>query len=413
MFGDVTYYNDGDWVESCTALVEHADGQDGNSRLGQRTGAPTARSNAAGRRTGNRTRLRMKIALATDAWYPQVNGVVRALSTTVDRLRMRGHTVELITPDQFWTVPCPSYAEIRLALGCGRRVARRLDAIGADAIHIATEGPIGWAARNWCLQARRAFTTSFHTRFPDYAAVRTRLPADWFWPMMRRFHGPAARIMVATRLLADEIVSRGLAQTHSWPLGVDGVSVPPGRSAASGDGRAQAPDPALRRPRGDRKEPRGLSRNHEQGQQGRRRRRSRPGHLVGPLSRAPPSSVRCTARRWPRPTPRPTSSSFPASPTRSAWSTSKRSPAVCRSPLFPSAGRSTSSDAIGRGVHGGDRPIGALDEDLGHAIALALQADRQACIAEARHYDWEACTDAFERGLVPIAGEGSIELQAA
>ncbi len=145
----------------------------------------------------------MRIALVSDAWRPQINGVVRTLETTVGKLRSRGYTVETITPDQFRSIPCPSYPEIRLAIGSGREVARRLTGFAADAVHIATEGPLGWAARRWCLDRSMPFSTSFHTRFPDYVALRTGLPPGWFWPVVRRFQAPAATSMTATTMLAD------------------------------------------------------------------------------------------------------------------------------------------------------------------------------------------------------------------
>jgi len=163
----------------------------------------------------------MKIALVSDAWHPQINGVVRTLETTVGKLRARGHFVETITPDQFRNIPCPSYSEIRLAIGAGREVARRLGLFAADAVHIATEGPLGWAARRWCLEHGQPFSTSFHTRFPEYVALRTGLPPSWFWPVVRRFHAPAATIMAATATLADELAAQGLPQTHRWSRGVD------------------------------------------------------------------------------------------------------------------------------------------------------------------------------------------------
>ncbi|MDP1028432.1 glycosyltransferase family 1 protein [Sphingomonas sp. KR1UV-12] len=163
----------------------------------------------------------MRIALVSDAWSPQVNGVVRTLTTTVAELRRQEHAVETITPDGFTTVPCPSYPEIRLAIAAGRGVRRRLEAFAPDAVHIATEGPLGWAARRWCTGAGLPFTTSFHTRFPDYLAVRTGLPADLFWASLRRFHGRAARVFVATPMLAAELRARGLPHTHLWGRGVD------------------------------------------------------------------------------------------------------------------------------------------------------------------------------------------------
>ncbi|MBB4153572.1 glycosyltransferase involved in cell wall biosynthesis [Sphingomonas jinjuensis] len=163
----------------------------------------------------------MRIALVSDAWSPQVNGVVRTLTTTVELLRQGGHVVETVTPDGFPTLPCPSYPEIRLALGSGRGVRRRLEAFAPEAVHIATEGPLGWAARRWCVATGRPFTTSFHTRFPDYLAVRTRLPADLFWASFRRFHAQAERVFVATPTLEAELRARGLTRLHRWGRGVD------------------------------------------------------------------------------------------------------------------------------------------------------------------------------------------------
>ena len=163
----------------------------------------------------------MRIALVSDAWVPQVNGVVRTLMTTVDRLRAAGHSVETITPDGFATVSCPTYPEIRLALLAGPALGRRLAAFAPEAVHIATEGPLGWAARRWCLDREMPFTTSFHTRFPDYLAMRTRLPAHWFWPPVRRFHAPATAVFAATPTLDAELHARGLPRTHRWSRGVD------------------------------------------------------------------------------------------------------------------------------------------------------------------------------------------------
>ena len=188
----------------------------------------------------------MRIALVSDAWTPQVNGVVRTLRATVADLERRGHVVSALTPDQFRTVPCPSYPEIRLALGCARAVGRRRDMAGAAAVHIATEGPLGWAARAWCLHHGQAFTTSFHTRFPDYVAMRTGLPAGWFWPVVRRFHQPAARVMVATETLAGELRRQGIHQTHRWSRGVDLGGRPRGGPGGGGGGVCRRPIPRAR-----------------------------------------------------------------------------------------------------------------------------------------------------------------------
>ncbi len=163
----------------------------------------------------------MKLALATDAWLPQVNGVVRSLSTTLAELEKRGVTVSRITPDQFLTVPMPGYASIRLAMAPRFGVRRALDRASPDIVHIATEGPIGWAARGWCLSRGVPFTSAFHTRFPEYAAVRTGISAERFWPIMRRFHAPSRAVLVSTPSLAAELAGRGIAHTRRWSRGID------------------------------------------------------------------------------------------------------------------------------------------------------------------------------------------------
>jgi glycosyltransferase involved in cell wall biosynthesis len=163
----------------------------------------------------------MKITIVSDAWFPQVNGVVRTLSTIVDIATARGHRVQMITPDRFHSVPMPQYAEIRLALTTRRRVAKLISDFDPDAVHIATEGPLGWLARGWCLRHDVPFTTSFHTRFPDYVAARTGLSPAPFWRVLARFHRPARSILVATQRLADELAAHGLHQTRPWTRGVD------------------------------------------------------------------------------------------------------------------------------------------------------------------------------------------------
>jgi glycosyltransferase involved in cell wall biosynthesis len=163
----------------------------------------------------------VKLALATDAWLPQVNGVVRSLSATLEELARRGHEVELVTPQHFLTVPMPGYASIRLAMAPRFGVRRMLDEAAPDIVHIATEGPIGWAARGWCLSRGVPFTSAFHTRFPEYAAVRTGISAERFWPIMRRFHAPSQAVLVSTASLADELATRGIGHTRRWSRGID------------------------------------------------------------------------------------------------------------------------------------------------------------------------------------------------
>lgn len=162
-----------------------------------------------------------RIAIITDAWLPQMNGVVRTLTTTCAHLRARGHAVMVVSPDQFRSLPCPTYPEIRLALPAPRAVGRRIDEFAPDAVHIATEGPLGIAARRHCLAQRIPFTTAYHTQFPAYVARRTGLPESVFWRFIRWFHGPAERVMVATESIRRELRDQGLSRLHHWSRGVD------------------------------------------------------------------------------------------------------------------------------------------------------------------------------------------------
>jgi glycosyltransferase involved in cell wall biosynthesis len=162
-----------------------------------------------------------RIVIVTDAWAPQVNGVVRTLTATVRLLESRGHDVMVIAPHQFRSLPCPTYPEIRLALTTRRAIARRLAEFAPDAIHIATEGPLGLLARRVCLANGWPFTTAYHTQFPAYIARRTRLPETLFWRYIEWFHRPAARVMVATASIRRELADHGLMQVYHWSRGVD------------------------------------------------------------------------------------------------------------------------------------------------------------------------------------------------
>ncbi len=163
----------------------------------------------------------MKIALITDAWAPQVNGVVRTLQAITGLLGKWGHEVLVISPDQYRSVPCPSYPEIRLAIYGGPSVGSRIESFGPEAVHIATEGPLGLAARRHCISHGRAFTTAYHTHFPEYVAQRTGLPASLFWSYIKWFHRPSAGIMVATESVRAQLRAQGLTQLREWSRGVD------------------------------------------------------------------------------------------------------------------------------------------------------------------------------------------------
>ncbi|MBF0306962.1 MAG: glycosyltransferase family 1 protein [Alphaproteobacteria bacterium] len=162
-----------------------------------------------------------RIAIVTDAWFPQENGVVRVLASVRDRLVANGHTVGVLSPEGFRTMPCPTYPQVPLALFPGRRVAAWLDDWAPQAIHIATEGPLGWAARGWCLRRGRPFTTAFHTQFPAYVAKRTGLPLAWPYALMRRFHAPSHGVMVPSPGMLAELDRWGFANLREWTHGVD------------------------------------------------------------------------------------------------------------------------------------------------------------------------------------------------
>jgi len=162
-----------------------------------------------------------RILIVTDAWKPQVNGVVRTLATVVRELTAMGHVVEVIGPDRFRTVPCPTYPDISLSLLPRRRLVRIIEAFKPDALHIATEGPLGLAARSWAKRSGFAFTTAFHTRFAEYIKARTGMPVRPIYAWMRRFHSAGQGTMVATQSLRDELSSRGFPNIRSWSRGVD------------------------------------------------------------------------------------------------------------------------------------------------------------------------------------------------
>jgi glycosyltransferase involved in cell wall biosynthesis len=164
----------------------------------------------------------MRILIATDAWHPQVNGVVRTLTMMAEAARALGTEIVFLTPESFRTVRLPSYPDLRIALPNPVKVARMMTAAQADCIHIATEGPIGLAARRYCIKRRLRFSTSFHTRFPEYVSARLPIPEAWVWALLRRFHGASSAVMAATSALADELRSRGFRNVVLWPRGVDG-----------------------------------------------------------------------------------------------------------------------------------------------------------------------------------------------
>ncbi len=341
----------------------------------------------------------MKIALCTDAWHPQVNGVVRTLATTVEHVAARGHEVMLVTPNQFFTFGLPGYSEIRLAMLPRFRTRRTLTQFAPDIVHVATEGPIGWAARGWCKANGVPFTSAFHTRFPDYAAVRTGLSPDRFWPIMRRFHEPSHAVLVSTPTLAAELADRGLRQATAWTRGIDGKLFHPGHAPL--EALANLPRPILLN----------VGRVAVEKNLTAFLDADVPGTKV--VVGNGPDLARLRAR-------------YPAARFLGALSGTALAQAYCSADVFvfpsrtdtfglvmiealacgvPVAGYPVPGpiDVVGAGGFGPDsqlsKPVGALDGDLARAIRAALLCDRAAAAACGAGYSWERATDQFLEAL--------------
>jgi glycosyltransferase involved in cell wall biosynthesis len=338
----------------------------------------------------------MRIALVSDAWAPQVNGVVRTLSTTVANLRGWGHAVTTITPDLFRTIPCPTYPEIRLAIGCGRAVTDLIEQTAPHAVHIATEGPLGWAARRWCIANDFPFTTSFHTHFAQYLSVRTRLPAKLFWPMLTRFHAPATRVFAATATLAADLAVNGLPHTHRWARGVDTAAFRPdapphpaladlprpillsvGRVAIEKNLTAflAAEVPGTKVVVGDGPARDALAARYPEAL------------FLGALHGAALAGAYAAADVF----------VFPSRTDTFGLVMIEALASGLPVAAFPVPGPLDVIGADGCGI--GGVPVGILDASIDRAIAEASLLDRRACVAEALHHDWVACTDQFLAGL--------------
>lgn len=163
----------------------------------------------------------MIVLVATDAWHPQVNGVVRTLEALRESVAAQGSVIEFVTPEGFRSFEFPTYPGLRVAIPNAKEIARRIVKIKPDAIHIATEGPIGWAVRRYCLRHGLAFTTSFTTRFAEYASARFPVPLSWGYAVLRHFHDAAAATMVSTPSLTAELSERGFKRLRTWSRGVD------------------------------------------------------------------------------------------------------------------------------------------------------------------------------------------------
>lgn len=169
----------------------------------------------------------MKIAIATDAWTPQVNGVVTTLLHTRAELTAMGHEILMITPAGRRTIGCPTYPEIRLAFFQGRDVARQLDLFNPDCIHVATEGPLGAVTRRYCIKRRRPFTTSYHTQFSAYVRARVPIPVNLSFALLRRYHGAATKTLVPTGSMKEMLDAWQFRNVEIWSRGVDTTTFNP------------------------------------------------------------------------------------------------------------------------------------------------------------------------------------------
>lgn len=163
----------------------------------------------------------MKICIVTDAWLPQINGVVITLEHTIEQLKKAGHIVLVVDPSLFFNVPCPSYSEIRLALFSYKKLSQIIEDFEPDALHVATEGPLGLSARRFATKHGINFTTAYHTKFPEYLEARTGISADWFYPLIRWFHKPSKAVMVSTDSVIKQLSDKGFKNLVKWSRGVD------------------------------------------------------------------------------------------------------------------------------------------------------------------------------------------------
>jgi glycosyltransferase involved in cell wall biosynthesis len=338
--------------------------------------------------------LPARILLVTDAWAPQVNGVVRTLQTVTGELAALGHTVEVIGPDRFLTLPCPTYPDIRLALLPRRRLGRMIEAFAPDALHIATEGPLGMAARAWARKRGCAFTTAFHTRFPEYVQARTGLAPDRLYAWLRRFHGAGQGMMVATASLRSELAMRGFVRIRPWSRGVDLATFRPTPAEAREDwGLARPIFLTVGRVAVEKNIRAFLDLDLPGskvvvggGPQLAALKRDYPAvHFTGPRFGAE------LARAY-------ASGDVFVFPSRTdTFGLVLLEALACGTPIaaYPVTGPiDVLADAAG--------PIGAVDPDLHRAALAALGADRTACRAHAERFSWRACAELFLSHLVPF-----------
>ena len=347
--------------------------------------------------------LPARILIVSDAWQPQVNGVVRTLSTTARELRALGHTVEVIGPDRFRTIPLPTYPDIRLSMFPRRKLGRLIEAFAPDALHIATEGPLGMSARAWALQRGCAFTTAFHTRFPEYLQARVGMPPKWMYAWLRGFHSSGQGVMVATASLRAELEGRGFSRIRTWSRGVDldqfrttlrderdpDLSDLPrplflyvGRVAVEKNIRAflDLDLPGSKAVVGG-------------GPQLEELKRDYPNVcFTGPRHGEPLARAYAQGDVF----------MFPS--LTDTFGLVILEALACGTPVaaYPVTGpKDVLANPDGSGT---PIPVGAMDTDLRQAALAALNADRAACRAHAERFSWRACAETFLSHLVPLGG---------
>ncbi len=336
----------------------------------------------------------MRIAIVTDAWEPQVNGVVRTLQSVRRVLEGQGHKVKVISPDLFYSVPCPTYPEIRLAMVRSRTIGDLLDEFSPHAVHLATEGPVCVAARRWCLRHDFPFTTAYHTQFPDYVEARSGVPAEWVWRYIRWFHAPAQSILASTASIRQALVDHGLTQVRHWGRGVDLTNFHPG--VTRHPAMADLPGPVqlyVGRVAIEKNLEAFLASNH-------------PGTKVvvgdGPARAA-------LAAKYPE-------ARFLGSMFGEELAQIYRAADVFVFPSKTDTFGLVMIEALACGTPVAAYPVtgpvdiltpetGAMAENLDVAIAEALTRDRDACAAYGRSFTWEASAAQFLAALVPIIEE--------
>jgi len=333
----------------------------------------------------------VRIAIATDAWSPQVNGVVRTLQSVRAELERQGHEVLVVSPDLFYSLPCPTYPEIRLALASTNGVGKMLADFNPHAIHLATEGPVCLAARRWCLTQNFPFTTAYHTQFPDYVSARTGVNPEWIWRYIRWFHAPAQAILASTRSIEATLKDHDLTRVREWGRGVD-LSLFSSATAPDADLRA-LPGPIqlyVGRVAVEKNIEAFLTTSH-------------PGTKI--IVGDGPARASLEAR-------------FPEAKFLGARFGADLASAYAAADVFVFPSRTDTFglvmiEAMACGTPVAAYPVtgpldvlkpgvGVMDEDLDTAIAKALALDRAACAAYGSSFTWEASARQFLKALAPV-----------